>query len=83
MEQIAEEYLSKDKLNEIVYSKQTEMVLNKIIEAAKNFKNEVHIVADYALRESTIGRIKKLGYKIEGVCHIETHPYRYTYRITW
>ena len=78
-----ENELTVNNLKDLVYREELYLILDKIKNAARNFKTETYITADYKLREGTIGSVKKLGYSVEIKVHIDDAPYKYTYRIFW
>ena len=77
------EELTANRLVEIIYENELGLMLDKIKEAAKNFRRELYINCDYRLRESTIGQLRKLNYKIEIDCNYNRQHYVYMYKITW
>lgn len=75
--------LTANKLVELIYENELSIMLDKIKEAAKNFRRELFINCDYKLRESTIGQLRKLNYKIEVDWNYNRQHYVYMYKITW
>ncbi len=77
------EELTASRLVQIIYENELGLMLDKIKEAAKNFRRELYINCDYRLRESTIGQLRKLNYKIEVSYNLDRIHYIYMYKITW
>lgn len=77
------EILSAIELKKYIYRKQIEIIYSKIIEAAKNFRNELYFNCDFKLEEKAINYFKKLGYKIIINYCTSSSPYKYMYEITW
>ncbi len=75
--------MTANKLVELIYENEIVLLLDKIKEAAKNFRRELYINCDYRLRESTIGQLRKLNYKIEVNYNLDRTHYIYMYKITW
>lgn len=75
--------LTAQNLVELIYDNELQIVLDKIKDAAKNFRRELFLNSDYALRESTIGQLKKLNYKINTDYNLDRRPSVYMYKITW
>lgn len=83
MEQKQEKIISAEKLREVVYNKQIELVFNKILDAAKNFKYEVYIRTDFKLNEKCVYFFKNLGYNVLINYDATIIPYKYSYEISW
>jgi hypothetical protein len=75
--------LTAQQIRDAQVKEQMNLIMNKILEAAKNFKREVYIRCDYKLFENTIDRIKELGYVVVSNCEEYSIPYKYNYQIMW
>ena len=66
-----------------MFTQQKELLMTKILEAAKNFKQEVYIRSQFKLNEECIYYFKHLGYKVLIEYDTTITPYIYTYEINW
>lgn len=77
------EEITAEKLVHIVQLNQKEIIMNKIIEAAKNFKKEIYLRSDYKLLEDTIYYFKHRGFNVLIDYDTTFQPYKYAYTISW
>lgn len=83
MEKTLDKVLDAEKLRELIGKNEKELVQNKIMEAAKNFKRELYLRTDFKLSETTIYYFKNNGYKVLIDYDASVTPFKYMYEISW